>query len=164
MIFFIICWVTTTMATLIYVPHMAQSIRSNPWLFVLPLINMLAVANIPREIHHGRAGRAFVSSCVAVFTLLATFGMEMYPNLLLSNPEIANSLTAYNAASSEKTLSIMLIIAAIGMPIVIAYTISIYWIIRAKVQITESSYERLLSGSLGTLSESHCLADLLCVT
>jgi cytochrome d ubiquinol oxidase subunit II len=34
----------------------------------------------------------------------------------------------------------MFIIAAIGMPIVVAYTFSIYWVFRGKVRLTESSY------------------------
>ncbi|MBN1211855.1 MAG: cytochrome d ubiquinol oxidase subunit II, partial [candidate division Zixibacteria bacterium] len=80
------------------------------------------------------------SSCAAVALLLATFGLDMFPNLILSNPGVANSLTVYNAASSQKTLKIMLMIAAIGMPLVIAYTASIYWIFRGKVKLTSHSY------------------------
>ncbi len=53
-IFFIICYAMTTMATLLYVPHMAARVRANPWLFSVAVLNMLAIANIPREIHHGR--------------------------------------------------------------------------------------------------------------
>ena len=34
----------------------------------------------------------------------------------------------------------MFIIAAIGMPIVVAYTVSIYWVFRGKVELTETSY------------------------
>ncbi|MBD3381407.1 MAG: cytochrome d ubiquinol oxidase subunit II [candidate division Zixibacteria bacterium] len=139
-VFFIICYVTTTMATLLYVPHMSANIKANPWLFVVPLLNMLAVANIPREIHHGREFRAFLSSCASMIALLALFGIGMYPNLILSNPEVANSLNIYNAASSDKTLGIMLIIAALGMPMVIAYTTSIYWIFRGKVKLDSTSY------------------------
>ncbi|MFZ5979369.1 MAG: cytochrome d ubiquinol oxidase subunit II [Candidatus Zixiibacteriota bacterium] len=139
-IFFIITYAFTTMATLLYVPHMADSIRANPVLFIVPLMNMLAIANIPREIHHGREGRAFISSCASVALLLATFGINMFPNLILSNPGAANSLTVYNAASSQKTLQIMLIIAVLGMPLVIAYTSSIYWIFRGKVKLTPHSY------------------------
>ena len=52
-IFFVICAVTLTMATLLYVPHMAARVRENPWLFSIALVNMLAIANIPREFHHG---------------------------------------------------------------------------------------------------------------
>lgn len=139
-IFFIICYAITTMATLLYVPHMAARVRAHPWLFGVALINMLAIANIPREIHHGRDGRAFVSSCVAMVALMSLFGLEMYPHLVYSQPEPAHSLTIYNAASSPKTLGIMLIIAAIGMPVVLAYTISIYWIFRGKVRLDRMSY------------------------
>jgi cytochrome d ubiquinol oxidase subunit II len=139
-IFFIICYAVTTMATLLYVPHMAARVRAHPWLFSVALLNMLAIANIPREIHHGRPGRAFVSSCVAMAALMGLFGLEMYPHLVLSNPEPAHSLTIYNAASSPRTLAIMLTIALIGLPVVLAYTISIYWIFRGKVKLTPMSY------------------------
>ena len=139
-IFFIICYAVTTMATLLYVPHMAARVRANPWLFSIALANMLAIANIPREIHHGRDWRAFLSSCAAMFALMGLFGLEMYPNLVLSNPDVANSLDIHNAASSHKTLGIMLTIALIGVPVVLAYTASIYWIFRGKVKLDKMSY------------------------
>jgi cytochrome d ubiquinol oxidase subunit II len=104
------------------------------------VVNMLAIANIPREIHLGRDGRAFVSSSVAMAALMGLFGLEMYPNLVLSNPDLAHSLTIQNAASSQKTLGIMLTIALIGVPIVLAYTVSIYWIFRGKVKLDKMSY------------------------
>ena len=34
----------------------------------------------------------------------------------------------------------MLIIAIIGMPFVLAYTVSIYWIFRGKVKLDSASY------------------------
>ena len=139
-IFFIICYATTTMATLLYVPQMAARVRANPWLFSIALLNMLAIANIPREIHRGRDGWAFLSSCVAMIALMGLFGLEMYPNLVLSNPLPGNSLSIHNAASSHKTLGIMLTIALTGVPVVLAYTIGIYWIFRGKVQLDKMSY------------------------
>ncbi len=139
-IFFIICYAMTTMATLVAVPHMTAVFRDYPLFAILPLLNMLAIANIPREIHHNRDFRAFLSSCASVAALLALVGLGMYPNLILSTPVVENSLNIYNAASSQKTLTIMLIIAGIGMPLVIAYTSSIYWIFRGKVKIDSTSY------------------------
>lgn len=139
-IFFIICYAATTAATLLYVPHMVETVKQTPWLFVVPLLNALAIANIPREIHHGRDMRAFLSSCAAIVALLTLFGIGMYPDLIFSNPNPANSLTIYNAASSAKTLGIMLIIAVMGVPLVLAYTASIYWIFRGKVKLDSSSY------------------------
>ncbi len=139
-IFFVVCYATTTMATLLYVPHMAARVREHPWLFSIALANMLAIANIPREFHYGRDWRAFVSSCVAMISLMTLFGLEMYPNMVFSWPDTANSLTIYNAASSHKTLGIMLTIALIGIPVVLAYTVSIYWIFRGKVKLDRMSY------------------------
>ncbi len=107
---------------------------------VIPLLNALAIANIPRELHRGREFSAFLSSCAAMAALLTLFGIGMYPDIIMSSPVAANSLTIYNAASSAKTLKIMLIIAILGMPLVIAYTSSIYWIFRGKVKLDSSSY------------------------
>lgn len=140
MIFFIICYVTTTMATLLYVPHMAARLQDHPGFFVIPILNVLAIANIPREVHLGREFRAFLSSCVSMILLLALFGVGVFPNLILSNPITANSLDIYNGASSEKTLETMLIMAIIGMPLVLAYTFSVYYIFRGKVKLHEDSY------------------------
>lgn len=139
-IFFIICYAVTTMATLLYVPHMASRVRSEPWLFSVALLNMLAIANIPRQVHFGRDGWAFLSSCTAMGALMLLFGLEMFPNLVLSRPDPVNSLNIWNAASSTKTLGIMLTIAIIGVPLVLAYTASIYWIFRGKVKLTNMSY------------------------
>jgi cytochrome d ubiquinol oxidase subunit II len=139
-IFFVICAATTTMATLLYVPHMADRVRANPWLFSIALVNMLAIANIPREFHHNRDWLAFLSSCTAIITLLLLFGLNLFPNLVYSLPDPENSLNIYNAASSHKTLAIMLVIACIGVPVVIAYTVCIYWIFRGKVKLDRMSY------------------------
>ncbi len=128
------------MATLLYVPHMVARVHDNPWLFSIALANMLAIANIPREFHHGRDWRAFLSSCAAMITLMALFALNIFPNLVYSLPNPENSLNIYNAASSSKTLGIMLVIACIGVPIVIAYTVCIYWIFRGKVKLDRMSY------------------------
>ena len=137
---FIICYGLTTLATLLFVPGMLSNLIAEPVMTIFPILSLLAVANIPREIHHGRDFRAFLSSSLVMAGLMATFGIGIYPNLIVSNPQIANSLTIYNAASSDKTLWIMLVIAMLGIPIVIAYTVSIYWIFRGKVKLDASSY------------------------
>jgi len=139
-IFFVITYVTTTMATLIYVPHMIDSFKDQPLFFVVALLNMLAIANIPREIYNGNELRAFISSAASIAALLALFAIGIFPNVVAStiNPDF--SLTVFNAASSQKTLEIMFIMALIGIPFVLAYTISIYWIFRGKVKIDNMSY------------------------
>jgi cytochrome bd ubiquinol oxidase subunit II len=139
-IFFIVCYGITTMATLLYMPHMSQQMRANPGFFVVPLATMLAIANIPREIHHGRDFSAFLSSGAAMAGLMALVGLGLYPLLVVSWPNPGLSLTIYNAASSPQTLWIMLIIALIGVPMVLAYTGCIYYIFRGKVKLDSMSY------------------------
>ena len=139
-IFFIICYAMVTVATLLYVPHMAEALRRHPALFSVALVNMLAIANTSSEINHGNDGRAFLSSCAAMISLMALYGLNSFPYLVYSLPHPEHSLTAYNAASSARTLKIMLTIALIGVPIVLAYTVSIYWIFRGKVKLDRMSY------------------------
>lgn len=140
-IFFIITYAITTMATLIYLPHMTAAIQDRPQFFLIALLNMLAIANIPREIYRGRDGWAFISSAFNMICLLALFALGTYPNAIraINDPENL-SLTIYNSASSLKTLEILLLIAFIGLPLVISYTVAIYWIFKGKVKLDTTSY------------------------
>jgi cytochrome d ubiquinol oxidase subunit II len=132
--------VIVTLATLLYVPHVTEAFRREPWFFAIVIPVVLAIANIPREVSRGKEFLAFLSSCAAMAGLMAIFGIGAYPNLVYSLPHPEHSLTAFNAASSPKTLAIMLTIALIGLPVVLAYTVSIYWIFRGKVRLDKMSY------------------------
>jgi len=133
-------YVAVTVATLMYVPHMTETLRQYPWLFVIAVLNALAIANIPREISLGRDFNAFLCSCAAMIALMTLFGIGMFPNMVYSFPNPENSLTLVNSASSQKTLGIMLVVALIGVPLVLTYTISIYRIFRGKVKLDPMSY------------------------
>jgi cytochrome d ubiquinol oxidase subunit II len=137
---FILCYVILTLATLLYVPHITEAFRREPWFFAVVIPVVLAIANIPREVSHGREFRAFLSSVAAMAGLMVIFGIGMYPHLVYSHPLPEHSLTAFNAASSRKTLGIMLTIALLGLPVVLAYSASIYWIFRGKVKLDRMSY------------------------
>jgi len=140
-IFFIMCYALTTMATLIYFPHMSQIIQDRPILFLIGVVDMFAIANIPREINRGKDWLAFVSSCVNIVCLMALFAVGSYPNVVraINDPDHL-SLTIYNSASSHTTLQILLLIAIIGIPLVIAYTFAVYWIFKGKVKLEATSY------------------------
>lgn len=140
-IFFIITYVIVTMATLIYMPHMVHAIQNRPVFFLVAIANMLAIANIPREISKGRDGWAFISSCANIILLMSLYAIGTYPNAIraINDPENL-SLTIFNSASSQATLEILLLIAIIGVPMVIAYTFAIYWIFKGKVRLDSTSY------------------------
>lgn len=72
--------------------------------------------------------------------LLVLFGLALFPSMVTARNDPALSVTIFNAASSAKTLGIMLIIAAIGMPLVLTDTAIVYRAFRGKVRLGRHSY------------------------
>lgn len=140
-IFFIVTYYITTMATLIYQPHMITRLQTRPYLFVFALISMLAIANIPRLVSKMKDGLAFIFSCLSIASLLILYGIGIFPVLMRStvDPE-KYSLTIYNTGSSVLTYKILLIIVAIGVPLVLTYGFIVYRTFRGKVKIDRHSY------------------------
>jgi cytochrome d ubiquinol oxidase subunit II len=137
---FLVVYMLVTMLTLQRVPSATQTIERYPVLWIIPLLNVLALANVPRAIHHGRPFGAFLSSSAVIAALAALFAVAIFPNLVPSSLDGTPGLTIYNASSSRRTLMIMLVIAAIGIPFVATYTAIIYWVFRGKVRLDEASY------------------------
>jgi cytochrome d ubiquinol oxidase subunit II len=140
---FLVLYLCVSGFTLTTNPRSVDKYKEYPWAWIVVLLNVLAIANIPRAIRLGRPFYAFLSSSctIAAFTFL--FGLTLFPNMIVSNLEPldpANNLTVARAASSTKTLGIMAVIAFLGMPFVLSYTVTIYWVFRGKVQVGKFSY------------------------
>jgi cytochrome d ubiquinol oxidase subunit II len=137
---FLVLYILATMFTLIAVDRAVPNFQQMPWAGAIVILNVLAIANIPRAIYAGQAGQAFISSCITIIALICLFSLALWPNLVTASNNPDYSLTIGRAASSEKTLTIMLIIAIVGMPLVLSYTAAIYWTFRGKVEVEASSY------------------------
>jgi len=139
-VFFVLSFVITTLYTLLYIPHLSDQFRQSPGLFLLPVLMILAIANIPRQIKKGLYRYAFLSSAVTIALLLIMVAVEIFPYLLYASNDIKNSITIHNAAASAKTMKILLIIALIGTPLVGLYTAFVFWTFKGKVKLDEMSY------------------------
>lgn len=137
---FMVLYIFTTIAVLVTHPEATRNLEQYPAGWAIVALNVLAIANIPRAIHLHRPGYAFISSIGTVLGLVFLYGIALFPNLVVSTVDPVHTLTLYTAVSSQKTLGIMAIIAAIGVPMVVAYTIVVYWTFRGKVQLGEFSY------------------------
>ena len=84
--------------------------------------------------HHGRDALAMVGSGAAILALMAIVGVALHPDLVPSTGAGA-SITVADAASSELTLTVMLVIALLGMPLVLLYTAYVYSRFAGKVQL-----------------------------
>jgi len=132
-------YLLVTMATLVLRPGVTRHLQTYPAAWLLVAANIAAVMNIPRSIFKGNAGQAFASSTFVVACLVFLLGAALYPNLVPALGD-GESLTIFLAASSESTLKLMALIAALGMPMVVSYTAIVYWTFRGKVKLGENAY------------------------
>jgi cytochrome d oxidase, subunit II (cydB) len=111
----------------------------NPIAWIGPVGAAVALASMLYAYRRRQEFLAFVLSSVAIVSLAATAGATLYPNLVPA-VDASRSLTVNNAHSSDTALTVMLVIALVGMPIVLAYTAFIYWKFKGKVQLDKASY------------------------
>lgn len=140
MIAFIVLYSITTLYSLIYYPHLSDKFKSYPVLFAIPFVAILSMANIPRLAAKKSYLNAFIFSSLTISMLLVLVAVELYPDLLISSIAPKYSLNIFNSASSKGSLEIMLIITAIGIPLVAAYTFFVYKTFWGKVKLDENSY------------------------
>jgi cytochrome bd ubiquinol oxidase subunit II len=96
-----------------------------PLAWLAPAAFLVALVLDWRLSRDGRDAAAMVASGAAVLALLAIVGITLYPDLVPSTG-VGASITVAGAASSDLTLTVMLIIALLGMPLVLLYTGYVY--------------------------------------
>lgn len=140
MIFFMVSFAITTLYTLLYIPHLSDDFKSAPVLFAVPVLTFLSIANVPRLASKKNYKLAFFFSSLTISLLLVLVAVELYPNLLFSTVDPKYSIDVYEAASSGRSLGIMLLFVAIGGPLVLGYTFFVYRTFRGKVKLDDHSY------------------------
>jgi len=133
-------FIVAVVATMITQPQLLANCKAMPFLWVVPVIALVAIVVTGVLTRKGQAGPAFVWSALSIAGLMAMCGTGIFPNVVpaLNDPEL--SLTIMNASSSPLTLKVMLIVALIGMPLVLIYTAWVYRVFSGKVQLTADSY------------------------
>jgi cytochrome d ubiquinol oxidase subunit II len=138
---YLLFFAATNVATFFTCPHIIQAVGRRPViLLMIALVWLPLTFNILREVRKGRAGAAFVSSCAAIVLHALMIGVAAYPNLVFSTPDQANHMDIYNSSSTPKTLQFMFVVAMIAAPIILTYTITIYYVFRGKVVLNDESY------------------------
>lgn len=137
---FVVLFSLLSLYSLIYIPHLSDAFKSNPVLFIVPILAILSIANIPRLTNQRKFKGAFIFSALTFCFLLILVAVELYPTLILATNNIDHSITVYNAASSEKSLKTLLFFVSIGIPLVLSYTFIVYRTFWGKVKMDETSY------------------------
>jgi cytochrome d ubiquinol oxidase subunit II len=110
------------------------------WPIVFPAAALGALVIAWRAMHRGKEFVAFVASAATIGLLLVSGAIGIFPNLIISTTDPADSLTIYNAASADNTLQVCLVIALIGMPFVLLYTTGVYYFFRGKTVVEPHGY------------------------
>ena len=108
--------------------------RFLPWMFVA--LTMAAWAGGRVALNRDRDGMGFVFSSVMMIGLWGVIAAAQYPFLVRASNFPNRGMTLSNASSSPLTLKVMLIIAALGMPLVLIYTIWVYRAFRGRVTLS----------------------------
>jgi len=87
----------------------------------------------------GRIVAGFLASCLMVAATVLTPAVAMFPFVMPSSTQPAQSLTIWDATSSALTLQWMFFAVVVFLPIIVAYTSWTYRVLRGKV--TESEIE-----------------------
>ncbi len=133
-------YAVATAASYFQSPFLFERWFVHPRTWILFAALLAACVAGPEALRAGRLHRAFAASAVAIVAVIALAAEGLYPRLVPVRPDLAASLTVYNASSTPYTLRVMLVIALVGMPFVVAYTAVIYRVFRGKTVITPESY------------------------
>lgn len=137
---FVVLYVLLTMATLIYIPEMAEKFRQHPVLFAMPAVAILAAINVRRLAEKRRYRWAFTFSALTTGLLLGLVAVGLFPVIVPSSIDPAYDITVTNSCSTPGTLQTLLLIAAIGTPLVATYTAFVFYTFRGKVKLDDTSY------------------------
>jgi cytochrome d ubiquinol oxidase subunit II len=121
-------WPLFFLAFLLYVvltffwAGLIQNYLASPPLLALPVVCLVSFVISGHLLYRkDKIEASFRYSFLGIVTLALTGVMGMYPNLLPSRLDPAGAVTILNAASTPKTLLIMLVVAVIFVPLVIIY-------------------------------------------
>ncbi|MFA5321504.1 MAG: cytochrome d ubiquinol oxidase subunit II [Smithella sp.] len=132
----ILMWVNliTAIVYFLIIAFSFQDITSN-WLFYLAvLFTLMWLSAIFFSVRHKNDSSPFWESSFAFIGLWLAVAAVHFPNMIKASNDQSLSLTIYNSSTGLQTLKLMSVIALVGMPIVVIYTIFVYRIFKGKAK------------------------------
>ena len=97
---------------------------------VLGAVTAIAAVALARM---SRLGLAFAATAATIVFAIVTLFTMLYPRVMVSSSNFADSLTIDNAASGHYTLTVMTVAVGILLPIVLLYQAWTYHVFRARI-------------------------------
>ena len=106
---------------------------AHPLLWAVPAVGLAGPLLAALCLAGRRPLAALLTGGLGIAGIIGSVGASMFPFILPSSSMPAASLTVWDSSSSHLTLFIMLISAAIFMPIILTYTSWVFTVLRGKV-------------------------------
>ncbi|MDM0002887.1 cytochrome d ubiquinol oxidase subunit II [Variovorax sp. J22P240] len=104
-----------------------------PWLYVVPALGLGGALVALLGLRMRAEMLTLMASGLSIAGIILSVGVSMFPFILPSSIDPRASLTVFDSSSSHLTLFIMLVVTAIFIPIIVAYTSWVYYVLRGKV-------------------------------
>jgi len=127
-LFHIVTLALSLLMTIIFKPEALTNILA--WIC---FIVSLAGAFLAKRESSGSDLKPFLFSSLSFAGLWGIAGSIHFPNLVVNNLG-GNNITIFNGSSTRFTLTVMLVIALIGVPVVLGYTIYVYRVFKGKIR------------------------------
>jgi len=111
--------------------------RARGTLWLAPAIALLAAGVTWSLLGRRRPGLAFLASCLTLAGTILTAGIALFPFLMPSSAQPDQGLTVWDASSSAPTLFLMLVVVAVFLPVVLAYTAWVFRVLRGRITLEE---------------------------
>jgi cytochrome d ubiquinol oxidase subunit II len=130
----------SVISTAIWQDEVSDRYLDDIWPVIFPAAALLAFIAMLYMLRAGHDLLAFAASGAMIALLLISGAVGMFPNLLISSINGDYNLTVDNSVSASNTLTVMLVVALIGMPLVLVYTAGVYYFFRGKTALGPDSY------------------------
>lgn len=105
------------------VGYWIQTYDQYPWKYLAPVVAYAGIFESLWAAYYGWVTTAFWASCFAVGGIVGTAGATLFPFLMPSSTHPNQSLTIWNASSSQYALNMMLYVGVVLLIIILGYKI-----------------------------------------
>ncbi|MDO9005343.1 MAG: cytochrome d ubiquinol oxidase subunit II [Aquabacterium sp.] len=115
---------------------------ANAWLWSAPALGLVGAMLAGLGMRLRRELLTLLASALSIAGIILSVGAAMFPFILPSSIDPRASLTVWDSSSSHLTLFIMLVVTAVFIPIIVAYTSWVYHVLWGKVDAAAIREER----------------------
>lgn len=137
---FLLSYIAISLYIYITFPIIFDNIFSNPFLIIIPALQVICSILTIILVHKNKSGLSFIFSSLCVAGLVFLYSLGTFPYLLRSSLTDVDGITYLNAAVETQTYWVIFIVAVCGIPCIAGYSIWLYRLFRGKVKLHSGSY------------------------